>query len=502
MLFSFALVTLAFAVTAAWSVGAQRDAARDADLMRRGYLPLALAFRDAVALQDSWNSQLNHITDARNPADKRVWFDVTMKVGRSKAFGDVRTRLAQAFAGHADPDARSSSMDVSTEVTSIERFLEGDRELLSALFDALDRGDAAGAKKARDELVLRGNQGKQRLSALEARVSARVDALLEEAKARERLAFRLLVALSLGGVLVGAFMALYARRVLRPLAAVTARAQSVALGDLTPRPVVSSNDEIGELAETFEGMVSAIARANDELLASERLATIGKMAAHVTHEIRNPLSSIALNVELLEDELPDDGDEARALTRAIKAEVDRLTALSAEYLSVARRQPPRLVEEDVAEVVKEAIDFMRADLARHGTSVSFEADADLDPCPIDEAQVKQALFNLLRNAREAMPAGGHVRVSVARAPGGSVRVTVDDEGSGMADEARQRLFEPFFTTKGHGTGLGLAITRQIVEAHLGRIECLPRVPQGTRFVLEFPSREEPSGTTDSGRAGS
>ena len=98
-------------------------------------------------------------------------------------------------------------------------------------------------------------------------------------------------------------MALYARRVLRPLALVTERAKAVASGDLKPREAIASNDEIGELAATFEGMVSAIARANEELLATERLATIGKMAAHVTHEIRNPLSSIALNVELLEDDL-------------------------------------------------------------------------------------------------------------------------------------------------------------------------------------------------------
>ena len=147
--------------------------------------------------------------------------------------------------------------------------------------------------------------------------------------------------------LVGGVMALYTRRVLRPLRAVTERAKAVAKGDLTPRSVVATKDEIGELAATFEGMVSAIARANEQLLTSERLATIGKMAAHVTHEIRNPLSSIALNVELLEDELASGDTEGLTLLRAIKNEVDRLTALSEQYLSVARRQPLRLELEDL-----------------------------------------------------------------------------------------------------------------------------------------------------------
>ena len=105
---------------------------------------------------------------------------------------------------------------------------------------------------------------------------------------------RFLVALAVFTLIVGALMALYARRVLAPLRVVTERATAVAAGDLTPRPLVASSDEIGELATTFESMVSAIARANAELLAAERLATIGKMAAHVTHEIRNPLSSLAL----------------------------------------------------------------------------------------------------------------------------------------------------------------------------------------------------------------
>lgn len=492
VLLSYALVTLAFAVSAGWGVFAQRSAAREADLMRSGYLPLALALRDLVANQDTWNTQLNHITSARNPADKKLWFETSLRIGRPKTFGEVRSAIARAFARSDEASVRAVGDDLSREASAIEEFLEQDRELMAKLFDTLDRGDSTRADALRDELVTRGAQGKKRMSQLEQRVGQNVDSLLDTARARERLAIRLLLALSGFTLLVGVAMALYARRVLRPLALVTDRAKAVARGDLRPEPVVASDDEIGELAQTFEGMVAAIARANEQLLTSERLATIGKMAAHVTHEVRNPLSSIALNVELLEEELEgrDDAKEAVTLLRAIKNEVERLTELTEQYLSVARRQPLRLEEEQIGEVVSEACAFMSGDLRRHGVELALNVEADLPRVKLDEAQVKQALFNLLRNAREAMPSGGTIRVGVKGASGSGVDVTVDDQGSGMDEATRARLFEPFFTTKGHGTGLGLAITRQIVEAHGGSIACEALSEGGTRFWIHLPMAEE------------
>jgi two-component system, NtrC family, sensor kinase len=496
VLLSYAIVTAAFALVAGWGVIAQRNAARDADLMRSGYLPMSLAVRDVVANQDTWNTQLNHITAAKNPAAIRVWFESALHIGRPKTFGEVRAAITRVFVSAGDESVRAVGRELLDEVSAIEEQLRGDGELLAQLFGALDRGDGARADRLRDELVKRGAQAKKRLSQLEQRVQRNIDLLLDAARARERLATRLLVGLSGLTIVVGLAMALYARRVLKPLAAVTDRAKAVARGDLAPRPVVASNDEIGELATTFERMVSAIARANEQLLATERLATIGKMAAHVTHEIRNPLSSIALNVELLEDELGE-GEaerEARTLLRAIKGEVDRLTALSEQYLSVARRQPLRMEQEDIAELVREACDFMRGDLKRHGVETRLELEGELFPVQVDEAQIKQALFNLLRNAREAMPGGGLVVVGLRGADDGGVDISIDDDGAGIDPDTMERLFEPFFTTKAHGTGLGLAITRQIVEAHGGSISVMPRDARGTRFLIHLPpvtEREQP-----------
>jgi len=501
VLLSYAIIMMAFALSSGFSVLALRDSAREANLMRDGYLPLALALRGLVANQDTWNTQLNHITTARNPADKRVWFETAIKVGRPKKFGEVRAKLARAFLQQGDAEARQVGEELLRKLSAIEAFLARDAEPLDQLFVALDRDRSVEAELLRDRLVTRGFQGKKRLSELERTMAQHLDVLLSEARAREHTGIQLLVALVMLTVLVGLLMVVYARRVLAPLALVTERAKAVARGDLTARPVLSSNDEIGELSSTFEGMVSAIARANEQLLASERLATIGKMAAHVTHEIRNPLSSIALNLELLEEELDGPNEEARALVRAITREVDRLSALSTQYLSVAKRQELRLEEENIGDVVREACDFMRGDLARHAVELRLSIEPNLPLVRADEAQLKQALFNLIRNAREAIQyadaprQAAAVEVTVKHAPPGAVEICVDDDGSGIDAAARAKLFEPFFSTKSHGTGLGLAITRQIVEAHGGTIACEARAGSGTRFSIRLPTaeaREAPS----------
>ncbi len=489
VLLSYLLITAISAVFAGWSVQALRTAGREARLMRTGYLPLARALRDLVTSQDTWNTQLNHVTTVGNPADKELWFETALRVGRPKKIAEVRAALSRSFISDTGESAARVGRMLMTETAVLEDLLEPDQRLIDSLFRALAQGHDQQAENVRDELVTRGYQAAKRVSEIDQRVMRNVDALLEDARARERIAMRLLVALAIGTVLLGAVMALYTRRMLRPLAAVTQRARAVAAGDLQPHTVVATKDEIGELAATFEGMVSAIARANEQLLASERLATIGKMAAHVTHEIRNPLSSLALNVELLEEELPSANPETRALIAAVKTEVERLTELSAQYLSLARQQPPNRVQEPLEEIVREAYEFSRRELDRCGIHAALRADEDGILASVDEAQIKQAIFNLIRNAKEAMAGAGRLEVSVRR-NGDYAEISVEDDGPGIDTETRDHLFEPFFTTKARGTGLGLAITKQIVDSHGGSISCRPGVERGTRFEIRIPLADD------------
>jgi signal transduction histidine kinase len=141
--------------------------------------------------------------------------------------------------------------------------------------------------------------------------------------------------------------------------------------------------------------------------------------------------------------------------------------------------------EDVSTVVREVVDFARREIETAGSTVTLSVENPLPATVFDDAQLRQALLNLLRNAREAMPSGGPIDVRVA-AEGMSVVIDVDDRGGGVPAEIRARVFDPFFSTKGEGTGLGLAITRHIVEAHGGSIACEARELGGTRFRVALP----------------
>lgn len=248
----------------------------------------------------------------------------------------------------------------------------------------------------------------------------------------------------------------------------------------------------GELEASARGAVLLVVDdVTDELatkarlLSSERLAAIGRMAAHVTHEVRNPLSSIALNVEMLGDELDASSAEARELITAVHREIDRLTAITEEYLRLARVPEPRLEPSDLGDLVDGLVRFVRAESERAGVRVVAEIPEGLPLVLYDESQLRQALLNLLRNAREAMPDGGDVKVTL-RKDDGFVELRVADQGIGLAEELRTRIFDPFFSTKTQGTGLGLPLTQQIVSAHGGTIRCEANEGRGTVFVIRLP----------------
>jgi signal transduction histidine kinase len=238
-------------------------------------------------------------------------------------------------------------------------------------------------------------------------------------------------------------------------------------------------------------MVAAIRKARAELVRAERLATIGKMAAHITHEVRNPLSSIGLNLELLEEELAGkERPEAEQLVAAIRAEVSRLEGIAEQYLAASREPKLRLEPESLDDVVRECHAFVKPELERAGIQSRVESNGELPRVVCDEAQIRQALLNLVRNAREALPRGGEVVLRLERPEPATVTIAVEDDGPGIPDDVRGSIFDAFYTTKRHGTGLGLAVVRSIVEAHGGVVRCEPRKGGGTRFALDLPA--EPS----------
>lgn len=483
---SYVLVIAAFVITVGYSLLAQRENTRDAELIRAVYTPLLLRIGEALAGQNLITAQLNHVTAAKNPGDVREWIEAARRA-RPLTFAQVREVAERGLDAERDAQVRRFREEIARDVSAIGASL--DREggaRFTDLFQALAAGDRERAERAQSDLVRREAEGAQKLRAMRTKVEDRMESLVAAARRRETRSTQLLVGLAILALAVGGVTSLYARRVLAPLAAVTGRAKAVARGDLTPREVIDTNDEIGELATTFEGMVAAIKRARAELVQAERLTTIGKMAAHITHEIRNPLSSIGLNIELLEEEIATSGEaEPAQLVTAIKGEVDRLSRISEQYLSVARRPRPTLSRERADDLVRELGAFVRIELDRAGVSLAIETEPDLPELELDESQLRQAMLNLIRNAREAMQQGGSLTVSVARR-GANVEICVDDTGPGIPDDVRQSIFDPFFTTKQRGTGLGLAVTREIIEAHRGTITCESRKGGGTRFRIALP----------------
>ena len=226
-----------------------------------------------------------------------------------------------------------------------------------------------------------------------------------------------------------------------------------------------------------------------QLLHSERLATIGEMSAKVAHEIRNPLSSISLNTELLYDEISNDNGEKKSdaenLIQSILNEVDTLTEMSDEYLRFARF--PRLDTKPVSvnSVLIELSKFFNKERLQRGIALKENYAPDLPLILLDINQIKQEFLNILKNSFEAMPEGGKLSIST-RLKDNCIEVYITDTGSGISKEDIQRVFDPFYSAKVNGTGLGLALTMKTVEGHHGEIICKSTIDKGTTMVISFP----------------
>ena len=238
-----------------------------------------------------------------------------------------------------------------------------------------------------------------------------------------------------------------------------------------------------------EGLLSRLQAAQQELLVSERMATVGRLSLKVAHEVRNPISAIELNAEMLGDivrgRTGTDMVEAGGLVTAIRDQVNTLDALTEEYLAFARFPQAHFEEESVNHLVEELAAFVRPVADRQGLSMHVETDPAVPMMEIDRALLRQAILNLVKNGLEALSRGGALTIS-SRAIGDAVEIAVTDTGPGISPDVGDRLFEQFFTTKPQGTGLGLSISRQIIEEHRGELRWANRPGGGAVFTIRLP----------------
>ena len=249
------------------------------------------------------------------------------------------------------------------------------------------------------------------------------------------------------------------------------------LSDLRARDVEAGNERIQMLTETSDLL-------EQETLRTERLATLGELAASVAHEIRNPLCGMTLSIEVLLTKM-DPGDSRMALLGNIRREVEKMKKIVENLLHFARDYHPRAVQTDLEQSVLRSVES----LAQHvqGRRIRIELHRNGGPCLADfDPDLVQTVFcNILSNAIDASADGSLVEISLLNGADGP-GVAFRDHGTGMTPEVMARIFEPFFTTKSKGIGLGLAVSRKIVEAHSGRLLVESRPGQGSTFTVLFP----------------
>ena len=310
------------------------------------------------------------------------------------------------------------------------------------------------------------------------------------------------------------------RFVHRPVRELTAGTEKVAAGDLEYRLPVHSSDEIGALAESFNKMTADLSQAHSELtewartledrvrhkteelerahstlLTSEKMASLGKLAATVAHEVNNPLfgmltyARLTLKTLLTIDLDPAVKDKMCDHLRVIERESRRCGDIMKNLLAFARQAPPHRAPTNVNTLVERALSLVRHQLELQEISCETELARDLPEVMCDPGQVQQVLLVLLVNASEAMTSGGALSIASEFDRGRNVvRLRVRDSGPGIPDDVLPQIFEPFFTTKEnqHRTGLGLAIAKSIVDHHAGSIAVHSDAGKGTEFVIELP----------------
>lgn len=507
----FAVLILTFGTVSAVIVYNMGLLSREIRLIRTGYLPLALETKNLGEKQDIlWFYISNEFTSETETsrARNRLLRHHQARSRSLRGTENVLDELTDVSAGHrrqieltrrlvtnigVDIDKQEARYKLLRSSPPLDRLADDPR------LTPIERADYERVKSAFDDLVQAESSIRARIQALARMQSdeAKQTALSLERNERRLRLFS--IYLGLTAVLVGFLIIIWATLTLRPLRRLRDAARRIAHGEYESRIDEKGPTEVADLAREFNVMGQAIEQRERDLVRHERLAAVGTMAAMIVHEVRNPLSAIGLNTELLEDELSElpDSAEARELCHAITTEVDRLTAITEQYLQVARLPQPKLQPEQINSIVGDMAEFQREHMAMRGVSLVLELADDMPFVRVDDTQIRQALLNLLRNGTDATVevGGGQVTVSsrvVADLPSGDdgdrfVEVCVRDEGPGIAEELATKLFEPFFSTKDGGTGLGLALTHQIVREHGGDLRVDTTLERGAAFIVSLPA---------------
>ncbi len=499
---TFAVALAAFGAVAGFGITRLHRLGRDLRLLSEGYLPLTRIVAQ-IDVKD-WVSSRVLEANAIDPTARRAYLPLARahfpEVVREK-IDEGRKVIANAEPLATGDDAQFLA-DVEARLDALDKRWAQYDAASKALFDVLERGGAADEQRVQAVRTIEKGLSLE-VKILAVKVENQIADRVHSAERDESRTVLTIVIYSLLAAVVGLGAAAFSQRLLAPIRTLTEGVKAVAAGDLSRKVAVWAGDEVGLLAREFNTMAASLARQRVEILRSERLAAVGRISAQITHEIRNPLNAIGLNAELLAEEIEarerPNGEmpaapwsDMRQLVAAITREVDRLNGVTEEYLRFARLPKPTFAVEDLNEILSGLLDFCGAELTAARVEVRRELSPELPPIRADEGQLRAAFLNLLRNSREAMPAGGVITVRTDLV-GGAVQASVSDTGGGIPPEGLSRIFDPFYSTKERGTGLGLAYSLQVVQEHGGTVTCESEPGRGTVFYVRIPPAQRERG---------
>ena len=420
---------------------------------------------------------------------------------------DVRLKGCSSSACHG------ASGQSSTMAASLAPYIQSIRDRAAIVFARGEPPTAQGKVRVLHEINLQNEEANRRLERMASALLLRVSFLQEKSQQVDQRASALIMvtaSMVLALAAMGAW--LLSRRLLRHVGALLTGTRKIMQGELGYRVAVTQPDEVGQLAGSFNAMAqelqehrehlerivdartAELRQAQDSLVQSEKLASIGLLAAGVAHELNNPLTSILMNVSLLRE---DAGNQPvlRAELQRISEDTVRCKRIIDDLRDFSRRQELDIAPTDLNTLVRDALGLLGRSTRLQGIDVTSELSNGIPPVPCDPARMEQVLGNILVNAAQAMPQGGSLMVGTSLGTG-FAEISVRDTGPGVPDAIRGRIFDPFFTTKPQGTGLGLSIVYRIMEAHGGKVDVYSIKrddPQGsaggqagTRVLLSLP----------------
>jgi two-component system nitrogen regulation sensor histidine kinase NtrY len=302
-----------------------------------------------------------------------------------------------------------------------------------------------------------------------------------------------------GGILLAILLSSWAAaRVTRPVEQLAHAAQEVAAGNWNARVDVLGDDELGQLADSFNRMTTELLGQKERLVQAERVAAWRELARRLAHELKNPLFPLQLTMENLvraRQQDPDQFEEVfRESSRTLLAEISNLKNIIGRFSEFSRMPQPQLHRVQLNELIRGVMQLHQAQLESPGrarVSCDLQLDPHLQPVTADPELLHRAISNLVLNAMDAMPQGGRLMLRTRNEPGRAL-IEIADTGSGLTPEECERIFTPYYTSKQNGIGLGLAIVQSVVSDHGGSIRVHSVPGQGTTFVIDLPRDLDPA----------